>query len=152
MRLHVKTLLPCTIEQAWTAIQSTVLLMEVTPGGDKMSVVEPNPMPERWTDARRTVLRLPGVGERVIEIEFMDCDRHVVQTLEKDVLVKLWRHRMEVSAGPGGQAFYSDTVDIEAGVFTLPVYALAQFLYRYRHRGWLKIAKRLTGQSRRDQG
>jgi len=117
--------------------------MEVTPGGKNSAVVEPKPMPERWTDAKRIILRLPSIGNRVIEIEFIDPVAHVIQTQEKDSVVKRWQHRMQVEPGPEGQAYYSDAVDIEAGIFTLPVYALAQFLYRYRHRGWRRVTKRL---------
>jgi hypothetical protein len=144
MRVHVRTLLPCSVEQAWEAIQSTTLLMEVTPRSRDSVVIAPDPMPKLWTDAKSIRLRLPGFGERVINIELVDAAAHVIRTQESDSIVKRWQHRMEVQPGPQGQAYYSDTVDIDAGIFTLPVYTLAQFLYRYRHRGWLKIAKRIS--------
>jgi hypothetical protein len=146
MRVHLETLLPCSVDQAWEAIQSSLFLMEVTPGDGERSVIEPRPMPARWTDVRRIVLRLPGLGERTIDIVRVDAETHIIQTQERDSVVSRWDHTMQVREAPQGRAYYSDTVDIEAGGFTLPIYVLAQCLYRYRHRGWLRIATRIGAQ------
>ncbi len=148
MRVHIETLLPCSVEQAWEMIQSSAHIMEVTPGGHASAIVEPKPMPAQWTDASRIVLQIPKAGKRIIEIELVDPAAHVIQTREHDSVVKQWLHRMQVKPGPNGQAYYSDTVDIAAGIMTIPVYALAQYLYRYRHRGWLRIARHLASTDR----
>lgn len=143
MRVHVETTLPCSVDMAWSAIQSSDLLMEVTPGNGERSVVSPSPMPPRWTDARQIVLRLPGLGLRTIDVVRVDAENHVIETRERDAVVQRWDHTMRVRPTPDGRACYSDTVEIEAGLFTWPVYVAAQCLYRYRHRGWLRISRRL---------
>jgi hypothetical protein len=144
MRVHVRSYLPCTVEQAWEAIQSSALLMEVSPRlGDPATLLQ-SPMPERWTEARQIVLQLPWFGRRTIEVERVDPQAHLIRTQERDAVVRRWQHTMEVRAAPRGGCHYSDTVEVEAGAYTPAVYALAQYLYRYRHRGWRKVARRLA--------
>jgi hypothetical protein len=144
MRVHVKSWLPCTAQQAWEAIQSSALLLEVSPKmGDASSLIQ-SPMPARWTEARQIVLQLPWFGTRTIEVERVDPQAHVIRTQEHDAVVRRWQHTMEVTAAPQGGCWYSDTVEIDAGAYTLPVYALAQYLYRYRHCGWKKVAQRIV--------
>jgi len=144
MRVHVKTLLPCSVQQAWEAIQSSALLLEVSPRlGDPATVMQA-PMPERWTDAQQIVLHLPWFGRRTIDVRRVDPQAHVIQTQERDAVVRRWDHTMEVTAAAHGACYYSDTVEIEAGAYTLPVYAMAQYLYRYRHRNWKKVAQRIS--------
>jgi hypothetical protein len=144
MRVHVKTKLPCSVQQAWDAIQSTALLLEVSPKlGDSSAPGQPA-LPDRWTDNKQIVLQLHWFGRRTIQVEYVDNHAHVIRTQESDSVVRRWQHTMEVSGAPDGGCYYSDTVEIEAGVNTLLVYFLAEYLYRYRHRRWKKVARRIV--------
>lgn len=151
MRVHVETLLPCSVEQAWEVIQSSAFLPEVSAPVVAFEPAEPLTVPERWSDIRifRVRLFLFGkipLGLRTISLEFIRPEEHVIQTQEQDSVVRRWQHRMAVRPGPEGQAIYSDTVDIDAGLSTLSVWSFAQWFYRHRHRGWLKVVKRLQAQ------
>ncbi len=152
MRVHVETDLPCSVEQAWEAIQSAALLSEVSGPLVPFEAVEPLSVQERWTASRvlrfRTYL-FGGIvlGVRTIEVNFIHPEEHVIQTQERDSVVHLWQHRMALRPAPHGQAFYSDIVDIEAGLSTLSVWISAQWLYRHRHRRWLKVMRRLSGEN-----
>jgi hypothetical protein len=134
MQVHVKSWLPCTAQQMWEAIQSSALLQEVSPNLGDSPILLPSPMPARWTDASQIVLQLPWFGRRTIAVERVDPHR----------VVRRWHHTMAVTTAPQGGCYYADTVEIDAGACTLPVYVLAQYLYRYRHRGWKKVARRIV--------
>ena len=142
MRVHVQSLLPCPVDQAWAMIQFTGLLLRVTPGAKASATLEPTPMPARWPEARVIRLRVPGGGIRTIRVVRADPARHEIETEESDDLVRRWHHLMRVRPEPRNQACYSDTVDIDAGLFTLPVYLLAQYFYRACHRGWRRLARK----------
>jgi hypothetical protein len=143
MRVHVSTWLPCSVQQAWEAIQSSALLLEVSPRLGDPSTLYQSSVPERWTEASQIILQLPWFGRRTIQVVQVDDRAHVIETRERDSVVRRWNHRMEVKPASESGCWYSDTVDIGAGVYTLPVYLMAEYMYRYRHRGWKKVAKRL---------
>lgn len=128
----------------WEAIQSSALLQEVSPNLGDSPILLPSPMPARWTDASQIVLQLPWFGRRTIAVERVDPQARAIQTREQDRVVRSWHHTMAVTTAPQGGCYYADTVEIDAGACTLPVYVLAQYLYRYRHRGWKKVARRIV--------
>ena len=55
--------------------------------------------------------------------------------------VKVWDHSISISTA-SGRTRYRDTVTIDAGLFTLPVWLFAQVFYRHRQRRWRSLAKR----------
>jgi hypothetical protein len=149
MRVHLESVLPCSVEQAWDAVQTTALLREVTLPLLTFPAVDPGALPVRWSALPSVRLRsflygLIPLGERVIEIESVDSDGRVIRTRERDSVVRSWKHRISVQPAARGFARYSDTVDINAGMFTVPIWAFAQCLYRHRQRRWRRVAKRLN--------
>jgi len=144
MRVYVETLLPFSVERVWQAIQSSALLAEASAPLLTFEPIEPAIQPERWTELQRIRLRTflfgsIALGERTIEVESIDLQSHVIETLERDQVVRRWHHRMAIRPAARSQSLYSDTVDIEAGILTPLVWAFARLLYRHRHRRWRMV-------------
>lgn len=58
-------------------------------------------------------------------------------------LIKRWDHWITVEPDSHGGTRYRDTVDVDAGLLTPFVWALAQLFYRHRQRRWRALARRL---------
>jgi len=51
-------------------------------------------------------------------------------------MVRTWDHEISIRHASATCCFYTDSVDIEAGLLTPLVWLFAQALYRYRQRRW----------------
>jgi hypothetical protein len=152
MRAFVQTKLSCAADQAWDRVQTLSLLREVCwplvtlqPGAGETAI------PERWESGATVSLRprlfgMIPIGTRVLHWENIDAAAREMQTREYDPLIRRWDHRIHVEPVDGGSCSYTDDVEIDAGVLTLPVWLFAQLFYRHRHRRWKRVAKRLQQQ------
>jgi hypothetical protein len=152
MRAFVQTKLPCAADQAWDRVQTLGLLREVCwplvtlqPGAGETAI------PERWESGATVSLRprlfgMIPIGTRVLHWENIDAAAREMQTREYDPLIRRWDHRIHVEPVDGGSCSYTDDVEIDAGVLTLPVWLFAQLFYRHRQRRWKRVAKRLQQQ------
>lgn len=148
MRVDVSTVLECSADQAWGEVQTSALLLHViwpwariTPvGGD---------FPERWPEGKEIKCRsylfgLIPMGVRTLLLERIDPVRRQIQSREHDPLIRRWDHLIAIEPRGEAQAFYRDTIEIDAGIFTLVVWAWANGFYRHRQRRWRALAKRLA--------
>ena len=88
---------------------------------------------------------IPAWWHEIRIVRLDDTDREIV-TSEGGGLVKEWHHRITIDERGPWRSFYTDEIDIKAGVLTPLVWAYAQFFYRYRQRRWRKLARRLADQ------
>lgn len=151
MRVLVQSTLPCNAEAAWREVQSSRVLHEIC---RPLITLRPGPgetqIPERWQPAATVRLRprLFGViplGTRTLHWESIDEVRREMQTREYDPLIRRWDHRIHVEPLAGSTCRYTDDVEVEAGMLTLPVWLFAQWFYRHRQRRWRRVARRLQG-------
>jgi hypothetical protein len=152
MRAFVQTKLSCAANQAWDRVQTFSLLREVCwplvtlrPGAGETAI------PERWEPGATISLRprlfgMIPIGTRVLHWEKVDAAAREMQTREYDPLIRRWDHRIHVEPVGSGSCRYTDDVEIDAGVLTLPVWLFAQLFYRHRQRRWKRVAKRLQKQ------
>jgi hypothetical protein len=149
MRAFVQTKLPCAADQAWNRAQTFSLLREVCwplvtlqPGAGETAI------PERWKSGATVSLRprlfgMIPIGTRVLHWEKIDAAAREMQTREYDPLIRRWDHRIHVEPTGPNSCRYTDDVEINAGVLTLPVWLFAQLFYRHRQRRWKRVARRL---------
>jgi hypothetical protein len=151
MRVFVQSTLPCDADRAWAEVQTSRLLHEICwpiirlrPAAGDAAIAE------RWqvgaTNRLRTAMfGLIPLGTRVLHWESIDPGRREMQTREHDGLIRRWDHRIQVEAVAPGQCRYTDDVEVDAGLLTLPVWLFAQMFYRHRQRQWRRVAKRIQG-------
>lgn len=151
MRVLVQSDLPCDAERAWAEVQTLALLRDVC---WPMVFLSPTsveaPLPARWEPGTtvRFRTRLFGfipIGTRTLFWERIDPAAREMQTREHDPLIRRWDHRIAVEPTGAGACRYTDDVEVEAGLLTLPVWLFAQWFYRHRQRRWRAVARRLQG-------
>ncbi len=148
MKFYLQTHLACKPESAWHEVKKPSLLMEVAKPVVKFKPVSPAVLPSTWPNGKSIQLKsylfgfIP-LGLRTVYFERIDDERMEIQTREHDALIHKWDHLISIKRTEGGQTLYSDSLELDAGLFTLPVWLFAHYFYRHRQRRWRKLSKRL---------
>jgi hypothetical protein len=79
------------------------------------------------------------LSHHTIHLVGMDPQTRTIRSHEHGGMLKTWNHTLHVEPLPGNTCRYSDTIDIDAGLFTPLVAAIAIGIYRYRQRRWHKL-------------
>ncbi len=87
------------------------------------------------------------IGIRNLFWERIDDASRQMQTREHDPLIRRWDHRIAVEPADTSTCRYTDDVDIEAGLLTVPVWLFAQLFYRHRQHRWKSVARRLQSRA-----
>ena len=117
-------------------------LLAIDPDGD-------TPLPERWpTDGSAVVMRvrpfhLPVGWRHTIRVVEADEAGGSIRTEEGGGVVRRWTHTIGVQPLATRRCRYTDTIDIDAGVLTLPIWAWASVFYRVRQHRWRLLAVEL---------
>jgi hypothetical protein len=106
-------------------------------------------MPRTWEVGNRVALRLWLCGvipmnRHVIEIVDADPEAGWARTLEHGGAVSHWQHTLRVESTGPGTCRYSDEIELEAGLLTPIVAAIARGFYVWRHRRWRELARVLA--------
>jgi hypothetical protein len=149
MRLFVESMLPCEAELAWSAVQTSALLLEIAYPLVIFRPVAGEKLPERWAVGSTVRCRLflfgfLPLGTHMLLFERIDQQACEIQTRESDPLVQRWDHIVCIRPAGEGKCRYSDEIEIEAGWRTRLVWLFASGFYRYRQRRWRRIARRLA--------
>ena len=150
MRVYVRSVLDCSPLMAWNEVRKSSLLIEVMYPIARIEPVDRAEFPDRWVEGETVRCRsylfgaLP-LGTRTIFLERIDHSAHEIQSRESDLVVHRWDHLIRIEATAVGQTLYSDSVEIEAGLLTLPVWLFASLFYRHRQRRWRRVARATVG-------
>jgi hypothetical protein len=149
MRVYVESLLPCAPEAVWDEVQTSALLLEVARPLVVLRPVDDAGFPERWRQdgtvrCRSYLFGVIPLGTRTLTHERVDPGQYEIQSREHDPLVRRWDHMIRVRPAAGGRTWYSDEIEIEAGLLTPVVWLFAQLFYRHRQRRWQTVARRLS--------
>ena len=88
---------------------------------------------------------IPAWEHKIKFVEISEDNRELL-TDEAGGLIKSWIHLIKVEQGnEQDSTFYTDQVDIQAGIFTPIVWMFSNILYRYRQRRWKKLLKLTAG-------
>jgi len=141
--VDVSTYLPSTPEEIEQHVKTSRLLMYVASPIIKFIPFGAAQLPEVWGKGTYwVVLRLFGflpLGKQAVVISYPDIpEGFSIRDNGHSMLIRKWDHRITVERSGVG-ALYRDHVVIEAGVFTIFVWAFAQLFYRHRQRRWRKL-------------
>jgi hypothetical protein len=150
MKCYVESIFGCSADKVWEALQTSALLLEIMRPLIRVAPADGTNLPERWGQATQVRCRLYlfGVlplGTRRLIFERIDPAAREIQTREQDPVVRRWDHRIRAQARDDGRTDYSDEIEIDAGLLTLPVWLFAHWFYRHRQRRWRAIARGLGG-------
>lgn len=149
MKVIVKSLLPCSAELVWNELQKSSLLIEVTWPIVVFTPISPKAIPLRWKQGTSVCIRcrlfgLFSISPHVILFERIDHARKELQSRERDSMIRKWDHLVRVEVVDDNTARYTDEIEVNAGILTIPVALFVQCFYRYRQRRWLNVAGRLA--------
>jgi hypothetical protein len=149
MKVYVESVLDCPSALVWDEVQTSRLLLEVIDPLLRFAPCAGQDFPAVWQEGETVqgkayAFRVLPLGEHAIRYERIDPERCEIQTREHSRLIRRWDHRIRVRATADGRALYSDEIDLDAGLLTLPVWLFAQWFYRHRQRRWRRVARRLT--------
>jgi hypothetical protein len=139
MRVQLKLLLDAPPDAVWAALRSPSVFTEVAHPSFSFEPLSPRGFPRIWSEGEHPVAAsvlwgMIPVGEQVIDIRYHERgDVRIVEDAGGPVsgalaVVTGWRHRMAVSAGPGGSTLFRDRLDISAGALT-PLVWLGTWLF-----------------------
>jgi len=77
-----------------------------------------------------------------IHLVEMDPATMTMRTEERGGLIRSWQHTLHVEAIDARSCRYTDTVVVDAGPFTAALAVSAEWLFRYRHLRWARLARR----------
>jgi len=143
-RVTVSTSLDAPPDAVWAAIKRPATIVRITPGP---ALIDTRSLPEELHEGQTMNLRLRPVPalpawRHHIAIRRVDDDGRVLQTQEHGGVVRQWDHTITVEPRGSGSR-YTDSVIIDAGVFTPAVRTFAQGLYRARQRNLRRLGASL---------
>jgi hypothetical protein len=149
MRVFLETILPCEADLAWSAVQTSALLLEIAAPLISLRPERRQQMPARWplgvvVRLRPRLFGILPLPTRTLLFERIEPGEREIQTREHDALIRRWDHRIRVQPAGEGTCRYTDDVEIQAGVLTPLAWLFAQWFYRHRQRRWRRVAQRLA--------
>jgi hypothetical protein len=144
MKVSVRSVLACPPAFVWDMVQTSALFFEVIRPLLRVKPLPGNLFPPRWLEGESVSCRmylfgwLP-LGKHTIRFDRIDQQRRQIQTKESGRLIRRFRHRIEVAPAGGGNALYSDEVELDFGPLTHAAGVLARFFFRHRHRRWKEL-------------
>ena len=145
MKVHVSTFLNASPTTVWSTVKRKELLHYVIAPMGKFSPLD-GITRGAWIsgtayDGRSFMFSIIQVGTRTILIESADDRSMTIQSREHgEIGLKKWDHLIAVKPEGDGSR-YSDTIEIDAGVFTLLYWCYAEMFYRHRQRKWRKLVR-----------
>jgi hypothetical protein len=146
MQVDIATELDCPMSEAIAHAMTTRLLKFVAYPLVQFTPIEPHTWPDTWAEGTYWVgMRIFGFvpfGKQAIVISYPESTAgFLMRDNGHSALISVWDHTISISTADG-RTRYRDTVTIDAGLLTLPVWLFAQVFYRHRQRRWRQLARR----------
>ena len=146
MLARIETDLPASAEEVWSALRRRDTFPAITRGMLSFRGSETWPEVFREGKALETRLRffhvIPG-WKHTLRVVRVDRETLTLASEESGDIVKTWSHRIWLEPKEDIRCRYTDEIDIDAGLFTPLIWAWAHVFYRYRQRGWRRLARDL---------
>lgn len=144
MQVDVSTELDCPTSVAIAQAKTTRLLKFIAYPLVQFTPIEPRTWPDTWSPGTHwfgvRILGFVPFGKQAIVISYPESTAgFVLRDNGHSTLVKVWDHTISIST-VHGRTRYRDTVTIDAGVLTWPIWLFAQVFYRHRQRRWRQLA------------
>ncbi len=144
MKTVIRTRLPASADTVWSFLLESSTLEYITRGW--VTFFPTGSLPPVWEEGQVVRTNVALFGSRKYQpytIHFVEVNSNTltIRTKESGGMVKTWNHTMRIT--PDDQSsqycYYTDIVDIQAGMYTPLVWLYAKLYYLRRHRQWLRL-------------
>ena len=146
MIARISTYLPCSNEQLWAKIVQPKSLQFVASPILKFIPIGKISFDKEWEVKRDYVLKLYlfgflPLGNHTIRLINIDRSENKIESTESGLLARVWNHTIQFQEIEENRIYYTDTIEIKAGLLTPMIWSFAQLFYRHRQRRWRKLLK-----------
>ncbi|MBQ4821875.1 hypothetical protein [Aquimarina sp. MMG016] len=147
-KLTVSSELNIDIDNAWNEVQKSSLLEFICKGKIKFKPVNSN-LPKHWKTDMEVQVKLlvygfiPFGGIHTLKLVDIMPEKYTVLSNEKNSIVKVWNHRIEMVKLNENLIKYTDEIELYAGFLTSFVVKWAESFYKYRQRRWNIVAEKI---------
>ena len=94
-------------------------------------------------ETRLLLFNLVPCWKHKMRLVRIDHENMELASEERGGVVRRWDHRKWIEEESGSSCWYTDEIDIEAGLLTFFVWVYAHIFYRYRQRRMRQLAEHL---------
>ena len=145
MNVYIQSIFNCSAQRLFEEVQKTENFFYVTnplvrfvPRDCTVDAV----WKERQYVMNMYFLGFLPLGSQYIHIQLDKANMSVLDRGHSKPVPK-WHHLIRIQEAGETQALYSDCIDIEAGLLTLPVVLFARCFFYYRQYRWKKLVKKM---------
>lgn len=144
-KLTVTSELKIDIDVAWAKVNTSKLLVFIAAGKVKFKPIN-GVFPEIWKEGDTVSTKMfvygfiPFGGVHSLYFEKIDPATKVLQTRERDDVVKMWNHKISLKKMTDNLIIYQDEVVIYGGMLTAFITAWAKSFYIHRQKRWQLVA------------
>ena len=141
MKARISTTINAQEKQMWKELQNISSLMYVASPLLKFEPLDDCQLPAKWHVGEEYHLNLSlfgiiPLGRHSIKITEINSEKKMIISNEHGHLTKKWNHRIKVEPKNSHSIYYTDEIEIEAGVLTFSIWLFAHIFYRHRQRRW----------------
>lgn len=150
-KLIISSELNIDITQAWNEVQKSSLLEFICKGKVKFRPLDPE-FPKLWkkdmvVKANMLIYGLIPFGRiHSIRFEEVDAQNFLIITNERNSIVKIWNHKINLKKIDANSTQYTDEIEIYAGALTNFIAKWAESFYKHRQKRWKIIVHRLKNE------
>ena len=127
----------------WQELQKVSSLMQVASPVLKFTTKTGDALPEKWAVGTEYRFRLfffgvIPLGSHHIKLVKLDKQERKLVSNEHGSLARAWNHQIQFKSIGDDSIQYTDSIEIHAGLLTVPIWLFAHFFYRHRQRKWKK--------------
>lgn len=127
----------------WQELQKVSSLMQVASPVLKFTTKTGDALPEKWAVGTEYGFRLfffgvIPLGSHHIKLVKLDKQERKLVSNEHGSLARVWNHQIGFKSIDDESIQYTDSIEIHAGLLTVPIWLFAHFFYRHRQRKWKK--------------
>lgn len=145
MKVVISSTFNLTFEQARELILRPITMQTVASPILRFVAINPKSLPDQWQPGSIYRIKLYSFGfiplgwyDIKIDIERDDNDLCIGRDRGHGQFINIWDHVISIKR-IGDKTYYTDSVDVHAGILTPFVYLFARFFYHHRQRKWRRV-------------
>ncbi len=142
MKIKITTVIQTDEDNMWAEIKKVSSLVHIASPILIFKPPEGDSLPKTWETGieycfNLLLLQVIPLGKHYITLT--EANKNRIISHEHSRIISLWVHTITFAQNSTGDIDYTDQVEIDAGILTLPVWLFSHIFYRYRQYRWRKF-------------